>query len=184
MVEYEVAEIASDSPMELVWTKAANCGPTDFAVEWFRDSSMTNLAKTNCVPVSELAGLETGKPARLALGVNAPAARNLFMRATGAIDLGAGEYRFRIADKHAQLLVDGKKVSLKTLKHSKTWSAENHMSEGLHTVQVVLAHRTSTTLASRLVLEAVKNPGCADGDWQVDFLTAPTWGKAGDGDWL
>jgi hypothetical protein len=183
-VEYEVAELAGDSPMELTWTKAGNCGATDFAVEWFRDTGMTNLAKTTCVPVSEMAALANGKPARLVLGGDAPAARNLFMRATGTVDLGAGEYRFRIAEKRAQLFIDGDKVSLKNLKHSKPWSDEKYVSEGLHTVQIVLPHRTSTSVANQLVFETLKNPGCADGDWQIDFLSTPSWGQAGEGDWL
>ncbi|MAD26227.1 MAG: hypothetical protein CMO44_18875, partial [Verrucomicrobiales bacterium] len=184
MVEYEVAELGGDSPMELAWAKAGGCGATDFAVEWFRDSAMTSLAKTNCVPVKEMVALANGKSARLSLGADAPAARNLFMRATGSVDLGAGEYRFRIAEKKAQLFLDGQKVTLKNLKHSKAWSEETHLSEGLHTVQVVLAHRTSTNVANRLVLETMQNPGCADGDWQIDFLSTPSWGKAGEGDWL
>eukprot|EP00746_Dinoflagellata_sp_MGD_P004417 gnl/MRDRNA2_/MRDRNA2_108518_c0_seq1.p1 gnl/MRDRNA2_/MRDRNA2_108518_c0~~gnl/MRDRNA2_/MRDRNA2_108518_c0_seq1.p1 ORF type:complete len:2334 (+),score=536.63 gnl/MRDRNA2_/MRDRNA2_108518_c0_seq1:980-7003(+) len=181
MVEYEVAELGNDSPMQLTWAKAASCGATDFAVEWFRDSALTSLAKTNCVPVSELTTLANGKSAQLVLGADAPKARNLFMRATGTVPLGAGGYRFRIAEKKAQLFLDGKKVTLKNQKHSKPWSDETYVGEGVYNVQVVLAHRTSTSVANRLVLETVKNPGCADGDWQVDFMSSPAWGK---GDWL
>jgi hypothetical protein len=184
MVEYEVAELASDSPMELTWAKAGNCAVTDFAVEWFRDTAMTSLAKTSCVPVSELTTLANGKSASVVLGAEAPKARNLFMRATGTVDLGAGEYRFRLAEKNAQFFLDGKKIALKSQRHSKPWSEETHIAEGLHKVQVVLAHRTSTSVANRLVLETVKNPGCAEGDWQVDFMSSPVWGKAGEGDWL
>jgi len=131
-----------------------------------------------------MAALTNGKPARLSLGVDAPAARNLFMRATGTVVLSAGEYRFRIAEKNAQLFLDGEKVSMKNWQHSKPWSDETHVSEGPHTVQVLLAHRTSTTVANRLVLETLKNPGCADGEWQVDFLSTPSWAKAGDGEWF
>merc|ERR1719335_654513 len=115
--------------MELAWAKAGSCGVTDFAVEWFRDSAMTSLAKTNCVPVSELTMLANGKSARLMLGAEAPEARNLFMRATGTVALGAGEYRFRIAEKNAQLFLDGKKVTLKNQKHSRPWSDETNVAE-------------------------------------------------------